>query len=84
MTTQEGRSLQDHSHLAQASGRHQKCAEAENQPIASSQVRTPMPRTLHDQDLVLDGQRFSRYRTNPAGTGKPCESDQQVGDQNEQ
>jgi len=29
---------------------------------------------------VFDGQRFSRDRPNPAGTGEPHESDQQVGD----
>ena len=33
---------------------------------------------------VFDGQRFSSDRPNPAGTGEPRESDQQVGDQNKQ
>jgi hypothetical protein len=63
--TREGGGLQDHSHPAQASGRHQERAEAENGPIPSGQVGTPTPRTLHDQQLVFDGQRFSRHRTNP-------------------
>ena len=33
---------------------------------------------------VFDGQRFSSDRPNPAGTGEPRDSDQQVGDQNKQ
>ena len=56
----------------------QERAEAENGPIPSGQVGIPTPRTLHDQQLVFDGQRFSRHRTNPARTGEPCECDQQV------
>jgi len=80
LKTQEGRSLQDHSYPAQASGRHQECAESENHPIPWGQVRTPKPRTVHDEQQVFDGQRFSRHRTNPARTGEPRESDQQVGD----
>ncbi len=33
---------------------------------------------------MFDGQRFSRGRPNPAGTGEPRASDQQVRDQNKQ
>ena len=84
MKAPEGRGLQDHGDFAPASGRHQQRTEPKNHSIPRGQIRTPALRALHDQQLVFDGQRFSRDRPNPAGTGEPRESDQQVGDQNKQ
>jgi len=81
MKAQEGRGLQHHGYLAQASGRHQQCTKSKDQPIPPGQIRTPAVRTLHDEQLVLDRQRLGRDRTNAAGTGQPRQGHQQVSNQ---
>jgi hypothetical protein len=77
MKAQQIRGLQNHGDFAQASGRREQRSESKNQSISRDQIRTPAPRAFHDQQLVFDGQRFSRDRPNPAGTGKSRENDQQ-------
>jgi hypothetical protein len=81
---QQGGRFQYHSHLAQAFGRHQKRTYSQRQPIARGQIRRTPPRTLQDEQLVFDRQRFGRDRAKTTRPGKPCESHQEVGDQCEQ
>src|SRR5208283_5359516 len=63
--------------------RHTEGTKTQNQPIAPGQIWTSAPRTLHDEQLVLDGQRLGRDRTNAAGTGQPSQGHQQVSNQPE-
>jgi hypothetical protein len=78
------RSLGCHGHFTQALRRDQKRAESQQQPIPRGQMGGASLRTLHNEQLILDGERFSDHRANTAATGKPREGHQQVAEQCEQ
>src|SRR5215472_7985402 len=57
---------------------------SKHQPIQRGQIWGAALRTLHDQQLMLDCERFRNHRTDTAGTGKSREGHQQVAEQWEQ
>src|SRR5215472_4502691 len=57
---------------------------SKHQPIQRGQIWGAALRTLHDQQLVLDCERFRHHRTDTAVTGKSREGHQQVSEQWEQ
>jgi len=82
--TQQRRRLGYQGHFTQALRRYQKRVESKQQPIPRAQIWGPPLRTFHDEQLMLDGERFRHDRANTAGTGKSREGHQQVAEQWEQ
>jgi hypothetical protein len=81
---QQRRRLGYHGHLTQPLRRDQKRVESKQQPIPRAQIGGASLRTLHDQQLMLDGERFCHDRANTAGSGKSREGHQQMAEQREQ
>ena len=68
----------DHAGLA-----HEQRTHAGKDPIRRAQVRSPVPRAIENQQLLLDQKRFGHDRPQTAGAHQPSQGGDQVDEQDE-
>ena len=70
MQAEERVGLQDDRGTEEPPWAHEERTEARDDAIGEAKTGRPFPRTVEDQQLPLDEQRFRDHETGAAGTGQ--------------
>ena len=81
MEIQNRRRFEHNGRSNQSRGTHQQSTDSGNDPVGSFEIRSSFPRSIEDEHLLLDQQRFGDNRTQTAGTEKPSQRRNEVDEQ---